>query len=99
MMKAALFGTKEDESRACSHPPSGVSKLDLSPDRVLFGVGVREVGREQVGDPAEEPGRAYPREAGQYEPYKAPEDLPVVNLAEAGDEQAQDARYQRVAHL
>src|SRR2546423_458243 len=66
---------------------------------MFFRVRVGEVGRDDVCDPAEHARRADPRDARQHEPEYAPEDLAVVNLSEAGNQETENACNQRVAHL
>src|SRR5690349_11272582 len=87
-----VFNGRPTPSLTAGLPPLPVAS---DPDGVVFGVCVCEVGRDEVNHPAEEPDRAYPREARQYEPQETPKNLPVVNLPEAGDEQTEQARYQR----
>src|SRR2546421_655064 len=62
-----------------------------------LGVAVGGVGGDDVANPAEEAGRADPRDAGYDQPEYAYEDAAVVNLPDAGYEKTEQACNERVA--
>src|ERR1043165_7839127 len=70
---------------------------------MFFGVGVGEVGCDEVAKQAEDPARPEPKAGDDgeecHQPEKAGEKLPVVELSDAGKNQAQNTCQDRIAHL
>jgi hypothetical protein len=65
---------------------------------VVFGVGVGRVGGYDVANPTERSARAYPEAGCEDEPENARQDSPVVELAHAGNNKAQNSCQKRITH-
>jgi hypothetical protein len=66
--------------------------------RVISGVGVGGVGRDDVREPAEQAARADPQARGDDQPQDAGQDVPVVELLYSGDDRAQNSSQSGITY-
>ena len=66
---------------------------------MIFRVGIRGPGRDDVTDPAQRPARSNPEAWSDNEPENSGENSAVVELADPGDDETEQACQKWITHL